>query len=187
MVLSGWACRYKVLPDGRRSITSLYLPGDMCDPYVFLPGAMEQALGTLTPVILAKVSAQAIRDMTASGSELAEALWGQMLIAVEIQREWTISLGRRNALERLAHLFCEVSARLAEVGLSDGFECEMPLTQTNLADVLGLSTVHVNRSLQQMRASSFIELHDRRLVILDRQKLESLAVFDPAYLHRRAT
>ncbi len=185
VVLSGWACRYKVLPDGRRQIVSLFLPGDMCDPYVFLLGAMDQTLGTLTPVTLARISAPAIRDMTASGPELAEALWWNMLVTVEIQREWTISLGRRTAVERLAHFFCEILARLAAVDLSNGSDCEMPLTQTDLADALGLSTVHVNRSVQELRATGLITLRNRRLTVNDLQGLTELAMFDPGYLHRR--
>jgi CRP-like cAMP-binding protein len=185
IVLSGWACRYKVLPDGRRQIIALLLPGDMCDPYVFLMRTMDHALGALTPVTLAKVPAQAIRDLTANGPELAEALWWQMLEATEIQREWTISLGRRTAVERLAHLFCEVSVRLGAIGLTNGHECDMPITQGDLADAMGMSTVHVNRSLQEMRANGLIELRGKRLNILDRTRLTELAMFDPTYLQRR--
>ena len=185
IVLSGWACRYKVLPDGRRQIIALLLPGDMCDPYVFLMRTMDHALGTLTPVTLAKMPAQAVRDLTASGPELAEALWWQMLEAIEIQREWTISLGRRTAVERLAHLFCEVSARLGAIGLTNGHECDMPITQGDLADAMGMSTVHVNRSLQEMRADGLIELRGKRLSILNRPALIELGMFDPAYLQRR--
>ncbi len=185
VVLSGWVCRCKILPDGRRQIVSLFLPGDMCDPYVFLLGAMNQTLDTLTPVTLAAVPAESIRAMTASGADLAEALWWQILSSIEIQREWTTSLGRRTAVERLAHFFCEVSARLVSVGLSNGSDCEMPLTQTDLADISGLSTVHVNRSLQSLRASKLIELRGRRLIIHDHQGLVDVAMFDPTYLHRR--
>ncbi|MGI4765364.1 MAG: Crp/Fnr family transcriptional regulator [Janthinobacterium lividum] len=185
VVLSGWVCRYKMLPNGQSQIVSLFLPGDMCDPYVFLLGAMEQSLVTLTPVTLAKVPAQTIRTMTASGPELAEALWWQMLIVAEIQREWTVSLGRRTAVQRLAHLFCEVFARLAVVGLSNGSECNFPLTQSHLADILGLSPVHINRCLQDLRTTSLVTLRGKRLTINDHEGLMDLATFDPAYLHRR--
>ncbi len=184
IVLSGWACRYKILPDGRRQIIALLLPGDMCDPYVFLLPTMDHSLGTLTPVTLAKVPAQAIRDLTASGPELAEALWWHIMETVEIQREWTVSLGRRTAVERLAHLFCEISARLGARGLTNGPDCDLPMTQTDLADALGLSTVHVNRSLQELRGRRLIGLRAKRLTILDREALAELAMFDPAYLHR---
>ena len=185
IVLSGWGCRYKILPDGRRQIIALLLPGDMCDPYVFLLRTMDHALGTLTPVTLARAPAQAIRDLTASGPELAEAMWWQMLEAVEIQREWTVSLGRRTAVERLAHLFCELSTRLSALGLTNDADCDMPLTQNDLADAMGISTVHVNRSLQELRAAGLVELRRKRLTILNRTALMDLAMFDPAYLHRR--
>lgn len=185
VVLSGWVCRYKTLPDGQRQIISIFLPGDMCDPYVFLFDLLEQSLVTLTPVILAKVPAQTIRDMTASGPELTEALWWQMLVITEIQREWTVSLGRRTAVQRLAHLFCEVFARLSAVGLSDGSECDFPLTQSHLADSLGLSQVHINRCLQDLRTTSLVTLRSKRLTINDHERLMDFAAFDPAYLHHR--
>lgn len=185
IMMSGWACRQKTLPDGRRQILSLFLPGDMCDPYVFLLGRMDYAIGTLTPCTIAKVEAQSIRDMTASGPQLAEALWGQTLVTLDTQRELSISLGRRTAVERLAHLICEVLARLADVGLSNGTICDWPLTQNDLADVTGMSTVHVNRSLQELRTDGLIELRSRRLAVLDHARLAALAIFDPAYLHHR--
>lgn len=187
VVMSGWACRYKILPDGRRQIVALFLPGDLCDPYVPLLGAVDRALGTLTAAAVAKVPAQALRALMAEGAGFAEALWGQAHAAVEIQREWAVSVGRRSALERIAHLFCEVAARLAAVGLSDGAECEMPLTQSDLADTLGLSTVHVNRVLQELRASGLIELRNRRLALHDPAALADIAMFDPAYLRRRGS
>ncbi len=187
VMMSGWACRNKFLADGRRQIVSLFLPGDMCDPYVFLLGAVDYGIRTLTPCTVAKVPAQTIREMTASGPELAEALWWQTLLAIEVQREWTLNLGRRTAVERVAHLFCEIVHRLASVGLSDGTGCDMPLTQTELADMLGLSTVHINRCMGELRASNLIVLHSKRLTLPNPQELMDLAGFDPVYLHRHHT
>ena len=187
VVMSGWACRYKVLPDGRRQIIALFLPGDMCDPYVFLLGAMDHGIGTLGPCDVAKVPAQGIHALSANNPPLLEALWWQTLVAFEAQREWTISIGRRTALERIAHLFCEVLARLAAVGLSNGSSCEWPLRQSDLADATGLSTVHVNRILQELRTLGFIDLHGQRLTVHNHDGLAKLAMFDPAYLHRRTS
>jgi CRP-like cAMP-binding protein len=186
VVLQGWACRYKMLPDGRRQIISLLLPGDMCDPHVFLLPVMDQSLGTLTAVVLAKVSGATIRALTERSSALAEALNWEMLASAEIQREWTVSLGRRTALERLAHLLCEISMRMHATGLRNGSDCEFPLTQTDLADAMGLSTVHVNRTMQELKASGAVEVRSKRLVIHDRDRLEELAMFDPGYLHLRS-
>ena len=186
VVLDGWACRYKVLLDGRRQIVSLLLPGDMCDPHVFLLPTMDQSLGTITSVTLAKVPGPTIRAMAARSFALAEAMNWEMLVSAEIQREWTVSLGRRTAAERLAHLFCEVATRLQTIGRQNGTDYELPLTQSDLADAMGLSTVHVNRTLQELKARGFVEMRSKRLIIHDRDGLQGLALFDPGYLHRRS-
>lgn len=184
VLLSGWASLYKLLPDGRRQITALLLPGDLCDPNVLLPAATNPCVSALTPVTLAKLSVAAIRAMAASSPDLAEALHWQAMVALNIQREWTVSLGRRSAAERIAHLLCEVWTRLDMVGLANVSDCGLPLTQGDLADAMGSSTVHVNRVLRDLRVDGLAEVHGRRLVILDRQRLANLAMFDPAYLHR---
>ena len=185
LILEGWACRYKQLEDGRRQIISFFLPGDMCDPYVFLFRAMDQSIGTLTPVRYARIPHDTIRALTAQSQDLAEALWWDMMIGAEIQREWTVSLGRRTATERLAHLFCELSVRLELVGLTNGRDCEVPVTQADLGDAVGLSTVHVNRTLQELRSLGLISLRGRHLTILDEDRLRRLALFNPSYLHVR--
>ena len=183
VLLEGWACRYKVLTDGRRQIVALLLPGDMCNPWVFLLPAVAQSLMTLTPVTLAKVPGSTIRGLTGQSFALAEALNWEMLASAEIQREWNVSLGRRTALERLAHLFCEVFTRMQAVGLVDGSDCEFPLTQVDLADALGLSSVHVNRTLQEMRSRGLVDLRNRRVIIPDMDQMAKLAMFDPGYLY----
>lgn len=185
VLLQGWACRYKVLADGRRQIVSLLLPGDMCDPHTFLLPAMDHSLGTLTAAVLARVPGPAIRAMVADSPAIAEALNWEMLTCGEIQREWTVSLGRRTAAERIAHLFCELSLRLRVADPDGGADFDFPLTQTDLADAMGLSTVHVNRVMQELRARGVVELRGKRLGIPDRGALESLAMFDPRYLHLR--
>ncbi len=185
VLLQGWACRYKVLADGRRQIVSLLLPGDMCDPHVFLLPTMDQSLGTITPAVVAKVPGAAIRAMAAGSAAIAEALNWEMLTCAEIQREWTVSLGRRTAVERIAHLFCEVSLRSGVTDPRNASDCEFPLTQTDLADAMGLSTVHVNRTMQELRGRGAVEVRGKRLVINDRDALEELAMFDPRYLHLR--
>ena len=185
LILDGWACRYKQFEDGRRQIISFLLPGDMCDPYVFLFRAMDQSIGTLTPVRYARIPQDTIRALTARSDDLAEALWWDMMVTAEIQREWTVSLGRRTATERLAHLFCELAVRLQMVGLANGRDCEVPVTQGDLGDAVGLSTVHVNRTLQELRSLGLISLRGRHLSILDENGLRRLAFFNPSYLHVR--
>lgn len=183
VVLQGWICRYKQLEDGRRQIIAFFVPGDMCDPCVFLLDNMSHALATLTPATIARVSEPEILKLMQTSPGLTKAFWLEMLVSADIQREWTVSLGRRTAIERLAHLLCELLVRLRAVGLNEGPECELPLTQTDLGDALGLSSVHVNRTLQELRGMRLIELKGRRLVVRNETALQALALFNPDYLH----
>lgn len=182
LILEGWACRYKQLEDGRRQVISIFLPGDLCDPHIFVLRRMDHSLGTLTPVVLAEIPEGTIRDLTESRN-LAEALWWEMLVTTAIQREWTVSLGQRLATERLGHLFCELFMRLRAVGLATETGCEFPITQADLGDAMGLSTVHINRTLKELRAAGLIRLRGRQLTIPDFAALKAASLFDPAYLH----
>lgn len=182
-ILDGWACRYKQLSDGRRQIISLFVPGDMCDPMIYMFRKMSHSIGSLTPVTIARLTGEEMRAVTTQHPTIATAFWLDMLISAETQREWSVCLGSRTATERMAHLFCEIPLRLEEVGLSDGKECEFPLTQSDLADAIGLSTVHVNRTLQELRSKGLVELKAKRLTVHDTEALWNLAMFDPSYLH----
>jgi CRP-like cAMP-binding protein len=183
VVLEGWACRYKQLEDGRRQIIGFFLPGDMCDPCVFLLDQMSHTLATLTPALVARIPEADMLAIMRQSPTLNKALWFEMLVSAEVQREWTVSLGRRTAMERIAHLFCEMLVRLRAVGLADANGCDMPITQADLGDALGLSAVHVNRVLQELRALKLIDLRGRRLIVHDEPALQSLALFNPSYLH----
>lgn len=183
LVLEGWACRYKHLEDGRRQILSLFLPGDTCDPCMFLLDEMSHALATLTPCTIARISEFDMRELMRESEVLTRAFWLELLVTAEIQREWTVSLGRRTGVERMAHLFCEILTRLRAVGLAGERECDMPVTQADLGDALGLSAVHVNRTLQELRGMKLIELRSRRLVVRDEPALRTVAMFSPTYLH----
>jgi CRP-like cAMP-binding protein len=181
--LSGWACRYKVLEDGRRQIVNFILPGDTCDAYIYLFSVMDHSIGTLTPVNYIELERSLFERLVATDATVAEALLCESLAAASIQREWAINLGRRDALERVAHLICELFVRLRVVGLVDGNSFTFPITQVDLADATGLSTVHLNRTLQELRASGLITLRDRNLTIHDFQALSTAALFNPNYLH----
>lgn len=183
LIVEGWACRYKQLEDGRRQVISIFLPGDLCDPHVFVLKNMDHSLGTLTSCLIAEVSEASIREVTAESPRLEEALWWEMLVSAAIQREWTVSLGQRLATERLGHLFCELFMRLSAVGLTNGTSCEFPITQADLGDAMGLSTVHINRTLKELRAAGLIRLRGRQLTIPDFAALQSASLFDPSYLH----
>jgi len=180
--LSGWACRYKTLEDGRRQILSLVLPGDICDAHIYLLPTMDHSLAALTPATYVELDAMAFERLLLSDKSLAEAFHCETLVAGAIQREWAINLGRRVALERVAHLFCEIVERLRPVGMVDGNSCLMPVTQMDLADATGLSVVHLNRTLQELRAAGLIVLRERTLTIPDLDALKNAALYSPSYL-----
>jgi CRP-like cAMP-binding protein len=185
LVIDGWVIRYKMLSDGRRQIVSLLLPGDLCDLNVFLLDEMDHSIGTLTPVTFAEMSREPVETMCRDRPSLARALCLDNLVGAAIQREWTVSLGQRTARERIAHLFSEIFERLERVGLTDKNRCEMPLTQIDLGEATGMTAVHVNRTLQELRRDGLICLDNRILTILDRRRLMSAGMFNPSYLHPR--
>ena len=182
LVIEGWVCRYKLLENGKRQITCLYLPGDLCQPFGILPKYLDYTLAALTPVQLARVTPRALRDAAGASPHIEAALWWDLLVSDGIAREHLVSLGRRSATERLGHFFCEVHLRLTMAGLVEQPEYELPLTQADLADLFGLSAVHVNRSLQELRGSGLLSLRGRRMTIHDVKALRELSMFNPAYL-----
>ncbi|MBR0839209.1 Crp/Fnr family transcriptional regulator [Bradyrhizobium liaoningense] len=182
VVLSGWLCRYKTLEDGRRQIVNFIFPGESCDAHAFLLPVMDHSIATLTPAVYAEVKRARFESLVASDRSLAEAFWCETLVNNAIQREWAINLGRRVALERVAHLFCEIYERLRPVGMVDGNSCIMPVTQMDLADATGLSVVHLNRTVQELRACGLIVLRERTLTINDLDALKDAALFSPSYL-----
>jgi len=183
VVLEGWAMRYKQLPDGRRQVLALMLPGDICDGNAFIHQHMDHSICALTTVRYAEVSQADFEALLTASPRLTRALWWSELVTLSIQREWTTNIGQRQAYERIAHLFCEVFARLQAIGLTQGESCEFPLTQTDIADATGLTPVHVNRMVQALRHDGLIELRDKRLHLRDAAKLRHVAMFTPAYLH----
>jgi len=183
LVLAGWACRYKVLEDGRRQVIAFFLPGDLCDLNVFVLRQMDHSIASITPVTLSEISRGGFDELMLSHPRVTQALWWESLVAAATQREWAVNLGQRDAMERMAHLFCELFLRLKIVGLTTGNSCDMPLTQSELGEATGLSAVHVNRTLQELRAMDLIVLKDRTLTIPNFEALKDLALFNENYLH----
>jgi CRP-like cAMP-binding protein len=183
MVLSGWLARYKTLEDGRRQIVNFILPGDTCDGFAYLLPRHDHSICSLTPVIYSEIERDRFEALIASDRMLAEALWCESLVDCAIQREWAVNIGRRMALERVAHLLCEIFERLRPVGLLNGDSCGFPVTQMDLADATGLSVVHLNRTLQELRAAGLIVLRERILTIGDLEALKNAGLFNPIYLH----
>jgi len=183
VILSGWACRYKQLDDGRRQIIGLLLPGDLGAPFGVLPRIMDHSIGALTPLRFARLCPNEIRAVSAEQPRIEAALWWDLLVQGAIQQELAVSLGRRQANERLAHFLCEMQVRLDRVGLADGASFELPLTQVQIADALGLTPVHVNRTLRDLRAADLIAWRRGQVTILQPSALLALAFFDSTYLH----
>ncbi|MGN6278925.1 MAG: Crp/Fnr family transcriptional regulator [Sphingomonas sp.] len=183
LVVDGWAFRYKMLPDGRRQIVSFLLPGDLCDLNVFLLDEMDHSICALTPVTYAEMPRNLVEHMCTHRPAISRALWMESLVVAAIQREWTVSLGQRTARERIAHLFSELFERLDSVHLTEDDRCEMPLTQIDLAEATGMTAVHVNRTLQELRRENLIALNNRILTIPDLPALHRIAMFNPSYLH----
>ena len=182
LVLSGFACRYKVLPDGRRSIFAFLVPGDFCDLHIFILKAMDHGIATVSPCTIVNIPRSRVLELSERPA-IARALWWTTLVDEATLREWLVNIGQRDAESSIAHLFCELHLRLKGVGLSDGGEFSLPITQSELADTMGLSAVHVNRSLQSLRVQGLITLRSGRLVIPDVDRLRAACQFNPNYLH----
>lgn len=183
LLVSGWMARVKQLADGQRQISELHIAGDFVDLHSFTLKRLDHDVITLTPCRAAVVPHDNLRDITERYPHLTRVYWFSTNLDAAIYREWAVSLGRRSALQRMAHLFCEMLVRLEVAGLTDGLSYEFPLTQHELSECLGLTGVHVNRTLQELRRRDLIELEARRVTILDIDALRTVAEFDDAYLY----
>ncbi|WP_336491980.1 Crp/Fnr family transcriptional regulator [Methylobacterium nigriterrae] len=183
LITAGLACRYKVLSNGSRQILALLLSGDLCDLNVALLGAMDHSIGTLSPCLVAEVSRATVAELSTNHPRILQGLLWSTLVDLATCREWLLSLGQRPADQRIAHLFCELLLRLQLVGCADGNSFDLPLTQGELGDVLGISNVHVNRVLQDLRKRNLIVFRGGRLEILDVEALQLACDFNPNYRH----
>ncbi len=183
LLVSGWACRYKDLPDGRRQIVGFFLPGDFCDLNVYILKELDHSIGALTAVRYYEIQPHQFQEVIERRPHLLRALLWHEMVTSGIQREWLLSIGQRSPLERLAHLFVELYYRLKTVGLATGLGFDLPITQNHLAEANGLSLVHLNRTIQEMRREGLIELSERQLRIGDLERLKRVAMFNQNYLH----
>jgi CRP-like cAMP-binding protein len=161
----------------------LFLPGDICDLNVFVLREMDHFIGAITPVTVAQITREVFEDVTLAHPRLLQALWWETLVNMAIQREWLLNLGSRTAFERITHLMCEMYLRMGAAGRTEGPSCEFPLTQAIIADITGLSTVHVSRTFQAVREEGLVEIRDRVLTIRDLDALMQASLFNPNYLH----
>jgi CRP-like cAMP-binding protein len=182
-LLSGMACWFKMTGEGRRQILSFQISGDLPDMQSVHLSTLDSTLITISPCRVAFVQHEALLDICAKRPNVANAFWRMTLIDAAIFREWVANVGSRQALGRVAHLLCELVVRLRAIGLADKLVFELPVTQTELADATGLSTVHVNRTLQSLRKQKLIHWKDSQLEVLDWAGLQHAGDFDPSYLH----
>lgn len=183
ILLDGWLARAKDLPDGQRQIAELHVAGDYADLHGFVLKRLDHDVITITRSRIAMVPHERVRAMTKRYPHLTRVYWFATNLDAAIHREWTVSLGRRPALARMAHLFCELLIRLQIVGLTNGNSYDFPLTQVELAETIGLTSVHVNRTLQELRRMGLVELQGGRLTIIDLDGLKGVAAFDDSYLY----
>jgi len=183
VILKGWACRYKILPSGTRQIMAFLLPGDCCDLHVGMLAEMDHNLQALTPCEVALIPGDRMEALLEDHPAVARAMYKSQLIDEGILRSWIVSMGRRSSIERVAHLMCELYLRSFSINGTD--EVAFPISQIVLADALGMTPVHVNRILKELRVSGAMSLERGNLLVINPLKLVQIAGFAENYLHRR--
>ena len=185
VILDGWACQYKKLPDDARQIIAFMLAGDFCDIHIAVLETMDHSIVALTKSRVAFLPQAQMEALVESRPAITRAFWWSQLVDQSVLRTWITSMGRRKSEERVAHLMCELYIRMRNIGLATNDQCAMPLIPIVLADALGLTPVHVNRVLRKLRLAKVMEIQSGLLIILDPGRLAHIAGFDDNYLHKR--
>jgi CRP-like cAMP-binding protein len=183
VVLSGLACRYKYLEDGSRQIMGFLVPGDPCDSEIFILDAMDHSIGTLAPSVVASISGDRMKDLLLNRAGIALAFWWNTLQDEGVLRERIIDEGRRDAYSRIGFLIYEVFLRMRAFGDIEDEKFDFPVTQVDLADATGLTPVHVNRMLKQLRKENLIAIEGKSWTVLDPQGLRKASQYEASYLH----
>ncbi len=183
ILLEGFACRYKTVDDNRRQIVGFLVPGDICDAQAFLLERIDCSVAALTDSRIATVRREALEPVCKHHPALMRALLWSLLVDGSMSREWLANMGRRTPSKRIGHLLCEMLTRLRAVGLADDDRFAFPVTQADLGDTVGVSTVHVNRTLQQLKGLGLIASKRWLFEVLDVERLKAFSDFDPLYLH----
>jgi CRP-like cAMP-binding protein len=183
LLLSGFAYRHKLTGEGARQIMSIHMKGDVVDLQNSLLRRSDHNVQALTPIEVALIPIDAVQDLAFARPMIGKAMWYETLVDASIFREWTLNVGRRRGRVRTAHLLCEFALRLEAAGLGEHCQYELPMTQDELADALGLTPVHVNRSLMALEKDGLIERSKRSVRIAGWEELAAAGDFDSAYLH----
>ena len=184
LLVEGFCIRAKTTSRGQRQILSIHIPGEIPDLQSLHLHVLDHDLITLTGSTLGFISHTALRAMNRARPRVGELLWRDTLIDAAMFREWIVNVGQRPAPQRLAHIIVELRDRLAVIGRVAGHAFEMPLTQEQLGEAMGITSVHANRVLKQLREDNIIDFHRGRVTIRDERKLQELADFDRRYLHQ---
>jgi CRP-like cAMP-binding protein len=182
-ILEGIVAIYKSTRSGKRQVMAYHVPGDVPDLQSLHLKMLDNSISTVSPCRIGFIQHDAMRALFRAHPRLGDAFWRMTLIDAALYREWMLNIGRRDAYARMAHLFCELVTRLDVVGLAPECTCPLPMTQPELADALGVTPVHVNRVLGDMREAGLITLRNRQLTVHDWEGLKAAAEFDPTYLH----
>lgn len=183
LLVSGFAFRHKVVGDGGRQILSLHMSGDVVDLQNSLLRMADHNVQALSQVEIALIPRTAIREIAFSRPPVGMAMWYDTVVDGSVQREWTTNVGRRDARTRMAHLLCEFGVRLETAGLGSTCDYEMPMTQEQLADSMGLTAVHVNRTLMGLDREGLTQRNKRSVIIHDWKRLAEAGDFSSDYLH----
>jgi CRP-like cAMP-binding protein len=187
LLLSGFAYRYKLTGEGGRQIISLHCAGEFLDLQNGFLGVADHSVQMLTEGELAFIPPAIIEETILTRPAIGRALWIDSLIDASIFREWVVNVGRRDSRARVAHLLCEFSLRLEAAGLAQNHRYELPMTQEQLADAVGLTSVHVNRVLKQLGEEGLIQRDRRSIFITDWKRMREAGDFNERYLHHDAT
>ena len=183
VLLQGLAFRQKILSDGSRQIISFHIPGEFLDIQNCLLEVADHNVQSLTRSLVGVVPKDALLAVMNARPGVRRAVWLDSLLDASVFREWVVNVGRRDATQRIAHLLCELSLRLKAAGLEEGPTFDFPITQEQLADATGLTSVHTNRTLQRLRKDGLIALSTSKLTILDWDALAEAGDFSERYLH----
>ena len=182
-VLSGYAFRQKLTVQGARQIVSIHMAGDLLDLQHLFLRKSDHNVQSLTRMELAEVDRDALRALALERPAIGEALWVDALIDASIFREWVMNVGRRDARARIAHLICEFASRMDAAGLAGDGRYELPMTQEQIGDATGLTSVHVNRTLKSLAADGLVYRDRRYLTFADWERIRAVGDFSALYLH----
>jgi CRP-like cAMP-binding protein len=185
LVIEGFCVRAKSTSAGQRQILSIHTPGEIPDLQSLHLHVMDHDLVALVPSTLGFISHAALRAMNRARPVVGELFWRDTLIDASIFREWIVNVGQRPAPDRFAHMVVELRSRLAVIGMVDGNTFDMPLTQEQIGEAMGITAVHANRIIKQLRDDNVLDFHRGRVTVLDEGKLQELADFDDRYLHQQ--